>query len=485
VQLQAGTVFAGDYRVVRPLSAGGMGAVFVVQQLSTGKLRALKVMHEDLVYDAVSRQRFEQEARIGSRIASEHVVEVQAAGVDADTRVPYLVMELLEGEDMATRLERGPFTPQEALVVVEQLAHAMGAAHDAGVVHRDLKPENIFLAVPRRSGVALTVKILDFGIAKVAEGRNTTTASGTPLWLAPEQTSRSAITPAADVWAIGLLVFDMLAGRVFWRFGAGPNQSLAGLLGEIMADPIPYASQRAAEYGRTLPPGFDAWFMRCVVRDPNQRYQHARAAFTELAPILRVPPPAVAPAYPAHVPAYPTHVPAYAPPKPSSGCGTVVVVLLLFLLVVGGAVVWGIYALVKKGEEVADETVNVFASAAASAVALPESGVYEPPPPPTSSTKLRLNGYVSCGTDNNVQNDAQHQFNSHIATELDACFAPIHAKSLSIVLTAELSADGSVARVNVPMGPPGQETQCAIDVIRAARFPATKPKTQVMFMLTW
>src|SRR5678809_710876 len=120
MSFEPGTLFAGDYRVVKPLNKGGMGAVFVVQQLSTGKLRALKMMHSSLVYDPPSRAKFEQEARVGSRIASEHVVEVVAAGVDPETQIPYLVMELLEGEDMATRLKRGPFQPAEAGPVLEQ-----------------------------------------------------------------------------------------------------------------------------------------------------------------------------------------------------------------------------------------------------------------------------------------------------------------------------------------------------------------------------
>lgn len=139
MDLAPGTIFAGDYRIERPLSRGGMGAVFVAQQLSTGRLRALKLMHGSLVHDPESRQRFELEARVGARIASEHVVEVHAASIDAGTRLPYLVMELLEGESLAARLHRGPMAPDEALAVLEQLAHALGAAHDAGVVHRDLK----------------------------------------------------------------------------------------------------------------------------------------------------------------------------------------------------------------------------------------------------------------------------------------------------------------------------------------------------------
>src|SRR5687767_2844832 len=102
-------IFAGDYRIVRPLAEGGMGAVYVVDQLSTGKARALKLMRPELAGDPDLRRRFEQEAKIGSRIESDHVVEIVAAGIDEETSTPYLVMELLVGEDLASRVERaGP-----------------------------------------------------------------------------------------------------------------------------------------------------------------------------------------------------------------------------------------------------------------------------------------------------------------------------------------------------------------------------------------
>jgi serine/threonine protein kinase len=113
--------------------------------------------------DETSRRRFEQEARIGARIPSEHVVEVQAAGVDGQTGLPYLVMELLEGENLEAMLRRrGPFAPAEVRVVMEQVCHAVGSAHQAGIVHRDLKPLNVFMARARRTGAAFTVKVLDY-----------------------------------------------------------------------------------------------------------------------------------------------------------------------------------------------------------------------------------------------------------------------------------------------------------------------------------
>jgi len=163
--LAAGSVFANDYRIVRRLAAGGMGAVYIAEQLSTGRERALKLMHPGLVGSPELRDKFALEARVGARIRSEHVVEVVGAGVDAQSGVPWLAMELLEGEDLAHAVKRrGAFTPLETAGILAQICHALGAAHAAGIVHRDLKPENVFLAERRRAQESYTVKVLDFGI---------------------------------------------------------------------------------------------------------------------------------------------------------------------------------------------------------------------------------------------------------------------------------------------------------------------------------
>ncbi len=288
VDLAVGTVFAGDFRVERFLGRGGMGAVYVAHQISTGRDRALKVMHPSLVREEKHRMRFEQEARVGSRIKSEHVVEVIAAGVDTATGIPFLVMELLEGEDLETRVQRtGKLAVGEVATILADLCHALAAAHEVGVVHRDLKPENVFLAHSHRQGTAVTVKLLDLGIAKlVAEALPADTAAvGTPLWMAPEQTG-GKVGPATDVWALGLLTFWMLTGRSYWRAAnadSGENV-LMSTLREVVVEPIESASQRAARFGceSALPAGFDAWFARTVARDPSQRFPNAKVAKAEL-----------------------------------------------------------------------------------------------------------------------------------------------------------------------------------------------------------
>ncbi|WP_437693244.1 serine/threonine-protein kinase [Sorangium sp. So ce176] len=328
--LAPGTVLGGDFRIVRPLSQGGMGAVLVAEQISTGKPRAVKLMHAQLAQDPHFRERFEQEARVGARIESDHVVEVVAAGVDPATQTPWLAMELLDGSDLAAVVaQRGPLPPDEVRELMGQLCHALAAAHRAGVVHRDIKPENVFIARPRQQNVRFKVKVLDFGVAKVvAETRATssmTASVGTPLWMAPEQTELAAqVTPASDVWSLGLLVFYLLTGRLYWVEPVrGPSASVMSLMREVLFNPLDPPSARAAHLGcpHVIPAGFDAWFARCVARDARARFPDAAQAMAALDPVLAAAahgpagshrPPAPPPAQPTPaLPAYPgpTHPP--------------------------------------------------------------------------------------------------------------------------------------------------------------------------------
>lgn len=290
--LHPGTIFAGDYRVVRPLSEGGMGSVFVVEQLSTGAQRALKLMRREIVMDPAMRDRFLLEARVGSKIASDHVVQVLGAGIDQATGAPWLVMEFLVGEELEARVKkRGPMPPREVAEVARQMSHALAAAHAVGVVHRDLKPGNLFLATSRTAGAAFSLKVLDFGIAKIVEEAQSsgTMGLGTPLWMAPEQTERKGyVGPGTDLWAFGLITFFMLTGKVFWLAASESNTGIQTLLRELLIEPIVLPSRRAHDLGvgHLIPPGFDPWFMRCVERDPAKRESRVAVVVAELVRLL-------------------------------------------------------------------------------------------------------------------------------------------------------------------------------------------------------
>lgn len=285
----------GEYVLDRAIGEGGMGAVYLARQRSTNRLRALKVLNAAVVADERSRERFSREAMAASLIESEHVVEVIAAGIDEDLGgVPWLAMELLEGEELTDHVLRQPdrrLPHPHVRVVLEQVFHAIAAAHGAGVVHRDIKPQNVFLARSRLVGVPFVVKVLDFGIAKIVSEtapQSRTTSLGTPGWMAPEQVERGLATPAADVWALGLLSFFVITGTRFWPRGEQEKVSIQTLLYEMMLAPIPSATERAGENGRAhlLPPGFDAWFASCLVRDPASRIPHAGAAWDSLLKVL-------------------------------------------------------------------------------------------------------------------------------------------------------------------------------------------------------
>ena len=287
--LEPGAVVGGDFRIVRCLRAGGMGSVYLAEQLSTGAQRAVKVMRPELVDDDSTRKRFLLEARVGARIESDHVVEVVTAGIDPESGAPFLVMELLKGEELAELVDRvGPLPIADVAEILAQAGHALSRAHALGIVHRDLKPENLFIANARRRDAPFTVKILDFGIAKLMEDqpRRATQALGTPLYMAPEQADRGGrITPRSDVWALGLVAFFMLTGHDFWRNAAA---GLSAILKEILTDPIPRASKRTRELAvdGVLPSRFDEWFALCVARDPARRFPDAGAAVGAFAAIV-------------------------------------------------------------------------------------------------------------------------------------------------------------------------------------------------------
>jgi serine/threonine protein kinase len=294
--LGPGVIFARDFRIVRALAEGGMGAVYVAEQISSGKLRALKVLSPDLVADPYSREQFSLEARIGAQIGSGHVVEVIAAGVDEETEIPYLAMELLEGEDLSDLLHRrGRLPTHEALEIFEQLGDALAAAHRAGVIHRDLKPRNIFVARSRLRGMPFVVKVLDFGISKLIANNGTsvtvTRQLGSPLFMAPEQARSGAkLRRSTDVWPMGLLAYLLLTGRHYWRSVENDGVNLNALLMEIAVHPIEPPGLRALEQGLEpglLPHGFDGWFLRCLERDPEQRWADAGEAADGLRAVLR------------------------------------------------------------------------------------------------------------------------------------------------------------------------------------------------------
>ena len=303
-KLEEGTVFAGRYRVVRCLAAGGMGAVYEVIHLETNRRRALKVMHPHLFQSEEMRGRFKLEARIAAEVDSEYIVDVSDAGVDEATKTPFLVMELLRGEELGDRLKRmGRLPPEEVVMYMQQTAWALDRTHAASIVHRDLKPQNLFLTT-REDGTP-RIKILDFGVAKlIAEGATAAGATrslGTPLYMAPEQfRANTKLTAAADIHSLTLMTYTLLVGKAYWAEEAKSTGDVIAFAMLVVNGPQESAVQRAARHGVALPPGFDAWFMKGTAVNPTHRFSTATeavralrlvggAAGSEVAPIVRMP----------------------------------------------------------------------------------------------------------------------------------------------------------------------------------------------------
>ncbi|XYH94575.1 protein kinase domain-containing protein [Sorangium sp. So ce1128] len=290
-----GMLFASRYRVVRSLATGAMGAVYEVVHVETERRRALKVMHPHLAEHPEFHARFKLEARIAARIATDHIVEVFDAGIDAETGMPFLVMELLRGEELSKRLRRvGRMSPEEAVTYLRQTAVALDKTHAAGVVHRDLKPANLFLAASDDDDDELRIKVLDFGIAKLmaetALGSATTAALGTPLYMAPEQFSGEAISKAVDLFALGMIAYTLLVGKAYWMNDRREFRNSLAFAVTAMHGPQEPACARAETEGVKLPPAFDRWFAKATARDPEARFSSASAAVEALAEIFDIAP---------------------------------------------------------------------------------------------------------------------------------------------------------------------------------------------------
>jgi serine/threonine-protein kinase len=279
--LEANATIAGKYRLDTKLGQGGMGSVWVAHHLALDSKVAVKLIDPTVALNPDFLARFMREARSAAALRSPHVIQIFDYGVDEG--VPYIVMELLEGESLGSRLERERLlSPELTAAIVTQIARAVARAHDAKIVHRDLKPDNVFLVVNDEEVVA---KVLDFGIAKAgSEGFGQASSStrtgallGSPYYMSPEQAHGSkTVDHRSDLWAMGVIAFECLTGRRPFD-----GTALGELLLKISVEPIPVPSQVAS-----VPAGFDEWFARSCERDPEKRFQSAKELARDLRAVL-------------------------------------------------------------------------------------------------------------------------------------------------------------------------------------------------------
>lgn len=263
-----GLELGGLVRLVEKLGEGGMGSVWTAEHLALRTNVAVKFLASHMVRDPSAAARFRREATAAARIRSPHVVQIFDHGV-SDHFGPYIVMELLEGQSLATFIERrGKLDPATTADIVGQLCKALGKAHALGIVHRDIKPDNVYLIDPEREPF---VKVLDFGIAKNQSDElnvtSTGTMMGTPHYMSPEQMlSSKHVDLRSDLWAVGILTYHCLTGGVPFdgeTFGA---IAIAIAHGEFKA---PLAGHGVGSVA------LDTWFRRALARDPGGRFASA------------------------------------------------------------------------------------------------------------------------------------------------------------------------------------------------------------------
>jgi len=258
----------GEYVVDRKLAEGGMGSVYSGHHPVIGKRVAVKVLSAQCAHIPDLVRRFVEEARAVNKIGHPNIIDIFSFGTLADAR-PFFVMEYLEGANLAERLEKGDLTAGETRRLLRQICGALEAAHRAGIVHRDLKPENIWVAAPAHEDSF--AKVLDFGIAKLLDnpaGKSTQTgaAMGTPRYMAPEQCMGRPVDHRADIYSLGVILYEIFAGIVPFR-----GESFGELIYQHMSEPPEPPSRH-----RPMDPELERIILACLEKDPAKRPESAK-----------------------------------------------------------------------------------------------------------------------------------------------------------------------------------------------------------------
>jgi len=263
--------YIGVYEILAPLGAGGMGVVYRARDTRLDRTVALKFLPSDLTRDTAAKERFLREARVAASLDHPNVCTIYEVGeAPGDEAQVFIAMAHYEGETLKQRIEQGTLEVAAALDIASQIGHGLAKAHDAGIVHRDIKPANLIVTT---DGL---VKILDFGVAKLANDvglTQTGTTLGTVAYMSPEQAAGGEIDGRSDLWALGVVLYEMLAGRTPFA-GDGPQAVIHNLLNN---DPAPVRDARP-----DVPASVDDVVRRALSKAPGERYQQATALAEEL-----------------------------------------------------------------------------------------------------------------------------------------------------------------------------------------------------------
>ena len=269
-QPAAGMQVTPTVRLLRSMSGGAMGSVWLAEHTGLETQVVVKFIAAEVAASPEIVSRFSREAAAASRVKSPHVVQMLDHGVTSDG-LPYIIMELLEGRDLQQRIrEQRRLPASEVAIIIGQVAKALARAHDRGVLHRDIKPSNIFLCDVGTNEIF--VKLLDFGIAKTVNGPDLDTTKagailGTPFFMSPEALAGTHVDHRSDLWALGVLSYMLLTGKRPFR-----GDSISALTLAIHVNELP----KPSAHEPSLPPGFDDWFKKACTREPEQRFQSAR-----------------------------------------------------------------------------------------------------------------------------------------------------------------------------------------------------------------
>src|SRR5580698_10386398 len=262
VSLQAGSLLAERYEIIKLLGQGGMGAVYKARDRELDRLVALKVIRPELAGHPSILQRFKQELILARKITHRNIIRIFDLGIADGIR--FITMEFVEGQDLASLLdEQGKMTPEETVKILRQVCAALEAAHAEGVVHRDLKPQNIMVEASGR------VCVMDFGLARSMENVGMTQAGtvlGTPAYMSPEQAKGMPADERSDLYSLGIIAYQMLTGKVPFK----ADSMLASMLLRTQGPPPP-----AIELEPTIPPALSDLIQKALAVDPQDRYQSA------------------------------------------------------------------------------------------------------------------------------------------------------------------------------------------------------------------
>jgi serine/threonine protein kinase len=264
------------FRIGEPLGSGGMGEVYAAQDARLGRTVALKFLAPELIRDPVAKARFLTEARAASALDHPNLCTILEVGESEDGLL-FLAMPRYDGESLRRRIARGPLAVDEALDITVQIARGLARAHEHGIVHRDVKPGNLFVT---RDGL---VKILDFGIAKLSGEAGPTRLGalvGTPSYMAPEQTRDDPVDARADVWSLGVVLYEMLTGRRPFVGGT----SVAVVYSVLHEEPEPLIRLRPE-----VPAELDRIVSRMLAKDPGERYPDMAEVLADLRKSLGLP----------------------------------------------------------------------------------------------------------------------------------------------------------------------------------------------------